>query len=52
VSSNYPVVITKFYTGAREVEMDAVASKGQVGTDVQQRCLIIQSNLSLMVTCL
>lgn len=30
VSSDYPVVITKFYTGAREVEMDAVARNGEV----------------------
>lgn len=30
VSSTYPVVITKFYTGAREVEMDGVARKGEV----------------------
>ncbi|GFO26739.1 carbamoyl-phosphate synthase [ammonia], mitochondrial-like [Plakobranchus ocellatus] len=30
VSSEYPVVITRFYTGYREVEMDAVANKGQV----------------------
>ncbi|KAK0067220.1 carbamoyl-phosphate synthase [ammonia] mitochondrial [Biomphalaria pfeifferi] len=30
VSSQYPVVITRFYTGCREVEMDAVASTGQV----------------------
>ena len=30
VSSEYPVVLTRFYTGYREVEMDAVASKGQV----------------------
>ncbi|KAK7507745.1 hypothetical protein BaRGS_00000710 [Batillaria attramentaria] len=30
VSSDYPVVITKFYTGAREVEMDAVARQGEV----------------------
>ena len=30
VSSDHPVVITKFYTGAREVEMDAVAQDGQV----------------------
>ncbi|KAK3751959.1 hypothetical protein RRG08_046231 [Elysia crispata] len=32
VSSEYPVVLTRFYTGYREVEMDAVASKGQVVT--------------------
>ncbi|KAK7113318.1 hypothetical protein V1264_012626 [Littorina saxatilis] len=30
VSSDYPVVITKFYTGSREVEMDAVAKQGEV----------------------
>lgn len=30
VSSEYPVVITRFYTGYREVEMDAVANEGQV----------------------
>ncbi|XP_076451011.1 carbamoyl-phosphate synthase [ammonia], mitochondrial-like [Babylonia areolata] len=30
VSSDFPVVITKFYTGAREVEMDAVARQGEV----------------------
>ena len=32
VSSEYPVVLTRFYTGYREVEMDAVASKGQVSS--------------------
>ena len=30
VSSDFPVVITRFYTGAREVEMDAVARQGEV----------------------
>lgn len=30
VSNDCPVVITKFYTGAREVEMDAVAREGEV----------------------
>ncbi|KAL8579386.1 hypothetical protein ACOMHN_026751 [Nucella lapillus] len=30
VSSRYPMVITKFITGAREVEMDAVARQGEV----------------------
>ncbi|CAG5119185.1 unnamed protein product [Candidula unifasciata] len=30
VSSDYPVVITRFYTGYREVEMDAVANEGKV----------------------
>ncbi|XP_059172198.1 carbamoyl-phosphate synthase [ammonia], mitochondrial-like [Physella acuta] len=30
VSSLYPVVITQFYTGYREVEMDAVANSGEV----------------------
>ncbi|XP_055959213.1 carbamoyl-phosphate synthase [ammonia], mitochondrial [Patella vulgata] len=30
ISKEYPVVITKFYVGAREVEMDAVAKDGKV----------------------
>jgi carbamoyl-phosphate synthase (ammonia) len=30
VSNEYPVVITRFYTGYREVEMDAVANEGRV----------------------
>ncbi|XP_048579513.1 carbamoyl-phosphate synthase [ammonia], mitochondrial isoform X2 [Nematostella vectensis] len=30
VSQDHPVVITKFVTGAREVEMDAVAKRGHV----------------------
>ncbi|CAL1529066.1 unnamed protein product [Lymnaea stagnalis] len=30
VSCQYPVVITRFYTGCREVEMDAVANGGEV----------------------
>ncbi|XP_041374457.1 carbamoyl-phosphate synthase [ammonia], mitochondrial-like [Gigantopelta aegis] len=32
ISNDFPVVITKFYVGAREVEMDAVASDGMVVT--------------------
>ncbi|XP_046552995.1 carbamoyl-phosphate synthase [ammonia], mitochondrial-like [Haliotis rubra] len=30
ISSDYPVVITKFYNGSREVEMDAIASDGAI----------------------
>ena len=30
ISKKYPVVISKFYEGAKEIEMDAVAAKGEV----------------------
>ena len=30
VSRDYPVVISKFITGAKEVEVDAVAKQGEV----------------------
>ncbi len=30
LSSDYPVVVSKFVTGAREIEIDAVANKGQI----------------------
>ena len=30
VNKDHPVVISKFITGARELEMDAVADKGEV----------------------
>ena len=30
VSSDYPVVVTKFETGAREIEIDAVADEGEL----------------------
>lgn len=32
ISQQHPVVITKFIEGAREIEMDAVAKDGVVGT--------------------
>ena len=34
VSQEHPVVITKFITGAREIEMDAVARDGIVSDDL------------------
>ena len=30
ISNDYPVVISKFITGAKEIEVDAVAAKGEL----------------------
>ena len=34
VSSEYPVVISKFFTNTQEVEMDGVAQKGEIIYDI------------------
>ena len=46
VSQEYPVVITKFVQGAREIEMDAVAKDGVVSLNTQRRRAIPLSTLT------
>lgn len=51
VSQDHPVVITKFMLGAREVEMDAVAKKGQVSCFETIVFKLILKNISFNKGC-